>query len=205
EDVGEGLGEAWFRRGTEGLLLAPDALAPADAAIRVMPDWASLSEYFFSVPDLDAICRAHLGRGVAAAERIGAGRNARVFRVDLEPGDPCGTDTVVVKFYRRDAGDTRDRLGAEFGGLRVLWENGARAIARPIAADRDRYCGIYEYIAGTVPASIGADDVDQAVAFLAALAPLATRPGAGRLPPASEACFSIAGIVASVTGRLERL
>ena len=159
-------------------------------------------------PDIDDICRTHLGRGVRAAARIGTGRNSRVFKVDLQSGEANGSSptSVVVKFYRRDPGDGRNRLAVEFGGLQFLWDNGQRAIARPIAADRDRHCGIYEHIAGAPFESLpSAGDVDQAVAFLASLKPMRAGAAAARQPVASEAEFSIARIAASITGRIERL
>jgi hypothetical protein len=86
-------------------------------------------------PDLQSICRSALGRDMAAAERIGTGRNSRVFRVELDGGD---RRRVVVKVYRRDPGDERDRLGTEFGSLQFLWQNNVRSIpcpSRSIALD----------------------------------------------------------------------
>src|SRR5215469_3054137 len=96
-----------------------------------------------ATPDLPGVCRSHLGRDILAADRIGAGQNSRVFRVTFVGG--AGGETaapVVVKFYRRDSGDSRDRLGTEFGSLKFLWQNGVRAIPRPIAIDVERHCAI---------------------------------------------------------------
>jgi predicted Ser/Thr protein kinase len=158
-----------------------------------------------AAPDLEAICRSALGRSVVAAQPIGAGRNSRVFRVDLDAA--AAPATVVVKCYRRDPGDPRDRLRTEFEGLQFLWQNGVRAVPRPIAVDGDRQCGIYEYIAGEVvtPQAIAPGDVDVSVEFLAGLRQLGHAPGAAALPPASEACFSLADIVAGIDRRLDRL
>jgi hypothetical protein len=160
-----------------------------------------------SAPDLGAICRSALGRGVASAEPIGAGRNSRVFRVDLDHAAALAPASVVVKFYRRDPGDGRDRLGTEFGSLQFLWENGVHAVPRPIAVDRDRRCAIYEYIEGEAPMSgvVTSEDVQTSVDFLGTLKALRDAPGSDGMSAASEACFSLAEIVASVEGRLERL
>jgi Phosphotransferase enzyme family len=155
-------------------------------------------------PDIDAVCRTQFGRGVASCAPIGTGRNSRVFRVDLFP-DGREAQTVVFKFYRRDPGDTRDRLAVEFEALRFLWENGIRTIARPMAADRERYCGVYEYIVGTPIAAVSQPDVDAAVDFLASLKLLRDRPGSACLPVASEAQFSLAGIASAVESRVVRL
>ena len=158
-----------------------------------------------AVPDLVAICRAALGRGIVSSTSIGAGRNSRVFRVDLDGGE--SPSSVVVKFYRRDPGDERDRLGTEFGGLQFLWENDVRVVPRPIAKDRDRHVAMYEYVPGDVPANavITRPDIDASVDFLAALKGLRGAPGSQALPAASEACFSIDEIVLNVERRRERL
>lgn len=159
------------------------------------------------MPDLGAICRSALGCGVVSSDPVGAGGNSRVFRVDLDHASTSLPKRVVVKFYRRDAGDTRDRLGTEFESLRFLWQNNFRSIPSPLAIARDRQCAIYEYIDGVVATSgaLGPADIDAAVHFLGMLKQLRAAPGSDALPPASEACFSLSDIVASVEHRLERL
>ncbi len=155
-----------------------------------------------AAPDLDAVCRALLGREAVSAERIALGRNSRVFRVRL-----AGHADVVVKCYRRDPDDTRDRLATEFGGLQFLWQNGVRAIPCPIAADRERCCAIYEFIAGETPdgRSATASEIDASVRFLADLKALRVKPESAGLPAASEACFSLRALTAHVAARLDRL
>jgi hypothetical protein len=157
------------------------------------------------VPDVAAICRDRLGRPMRTIERIGAGRNSRVFRVTL--GDGGADARVVIKFYRHDAGDTRDRLATEFGAVRFLWQNGVRVIPRAIADDRDHHCAIYEYIDGDAPerAGIADADVDALVDFLTGMQAFRTRPGAAVLGAASEASFSLAALAAHVEARAERL
>ena len=153
-----------------------------------------------AVPDVDAVVRALLEAAPRSVRPIGAGRNSRVFRVDLDGR------TVVVKFYRRDAGDTRDRLATEFGALRFLWDNNVRAVPRAIADDRHHYCAIYEFIDGEPAAATGtiaAGDIDSLVDFLAALQPL--RREAAGIGTASEASFSLAAVVEHVKARAIRL
>lgn len=159
------------------------------------------------VADLETIGQRATGRRVTLARPIGAGRNSRVFRLDLEPGAPGEPGSVVVKFYRRDPGDTRDRLAAEYGALSFLWGHGLRAIARPLACDREAYCAVYEDLLGEVPSSATATmaDIDATVAFLATLKQLRGEPGAESLPVASEACFSLAQLADNIEGRYQRL
>jgi Phosphotransferase enzyme family len=157
-----------------------------------------------TAPDLQAICRDAIGRDVISWQPIGAGGNSRVYCVDLEGVPPV---RFVVKFYRSDPGDPRDRLGTEFGSLQFLWQNGVRAVPCPIAIDRARGCALYEHIAGEPSSSHGCTsaDVDASVDFLGALKRLREVRGSDALPPASEACFSLGTIVASITHRLARL
>src|SRR5262245_21385976 len=159
-----------------------------------------------TAPDLQSICRSAIGCDVISAEPIGAGNNSRVFRVALDGSPECRRH-VVVKFYRRDAGDARDRLTTEFESLRFLWQNNVRSIPCPIAIAHDRRCAIYEYVDGDAAGSAppNAIDVDASVAFLRLLKQLRGAPGSHALPAASEACFSVDAIVASVAGRAERL
>lgn len=158
-----------------------------------------------SLPDAAVIGQQLLGRPVLAAEPIGNGRNSRVFRIALAPGGE--TDSVVLKFYRRDPGDGRDRLGVEFNALTFLWHNSVRVVPRAIVSDRERNCAIYEFIDGRSVASpeAAARDIAASVDFLANLRRLHGADGSNALPAASEACFSIAEVMTSVRGRLARL
>lgn len=158
-----------------------------------------------SLPDAAAIGQELLGRRVLAAEPIGNGRNSRVFRIALAPGGDA--DSVVLKFYRRDPGDGRDRLGVEFNALTFLWHNSVRVVPRALVSDQARNCAIYEFIDGrTVAGSdVSAGDIVASVDFLANLRRLSGVDGSQGLPSASEACFSIADVVTSVARRLARL
>src|SRR5216684_2000176 len=123
-----------------------------------------------ALPDFGVVCRTLLGREAVSADRIGTGRNSRVFRIRLDDAG-AGPADIVLKVYRRDHGDRRDRLATEFGALEFLWQNGVRAVPYPIAIDRDRYCAIYEFISGHAAdqRAVGDGDVDAAVRFLSEL------------------------------------
>ena len=143
-----------------------------------------------------------LGRPVALAESIGAGRNSRVYRLQ------CRDSTrYVAKLYYDGGGAERDRLRAEFGGLGFLWENGERAVPRPVAASADSALAIYDYVDGApVPSSdVTESDIDQAVALLHRLSSLTGRDGSDAIGPAAAACFSVRAILDSIRSRLGRL
>src|SRR5882672_10167941 len=73
-----------------------------------------------------------LGEPVSSVERVGRGRNSRVYRVCSRSGD------YAAKFYFQKTADGRDRMQVEFDALSFLWGQGVRRIARPVRADAER-------------------------------------------------------------------
>lgn len=143
-----------------------------------------------------------LGRNVTELERAEGGRNSQVYKVSCE-----GSGRYAVKLYYNHPEDHRDRLESEFSSLNFLWENGVRCIPRPIIADRERSCAVYEYIEGEKISSqeVSESDIDQAVEFLTLLRGLGNAKNSGDLPSASEACFSPQAIVSNIQQRLHQL
>jgi hypothetical protein len=142
-----------------------------------------------------------LGEPIAGIEKIGAGGNSRVYRVDTKSG------SFAAKFYFQRTADGRDRLDAEFSSLRFLWDNHVRCIPQPLVADRDRQIAVCQYIPGSeIPAEhVTEANINQLTDFLASLRALATVPGAAVLPLAAEAAFSVAGIVDNIRARFDLL
>ena len=163
---------------------------------------SSMQEVDIQVPEIEAIISRLLGCNVTSIERIGGGRNSKAYRII------CGnSNKYLVKLYFHNILDNRDRLEVEFSSLQFLWENGMRCIPRPIAADKDRRCAVYEYIEGNkIPSQeVTNFDIEFAVQFLARLKDLKSRKESTFLPPASEACFSVRAIVSNIELRLNRL
>ena len=143
---------------------------------------------------------ALLGSGVADLARVPGGGNNRLYQVGAEDGA-----RYALKSYLADRADPRDRLGAEFEGIRFLRQHGIRQVPRPIACDAAAGSALYEWIDGEPVGSIGDDDIAQACAFLAELHGLASVEQAGELPLASEACLSAAELVRQIEHRASRL
>ncbi len=141
------------------------------------------------------------GRAPVTLTPLPGGANNRVFAVE-------GADRpALLKSYFRDPGDERDRLGAEFGFSRFAWNAGLRALPEPLGSDEEAGLGLYELVEG---APVGAPEVDSeavaaAAAFVADLVSIQDRPGAQRLPHASEACFTLEEHLARVDGRVARV
>lgn len=162
----------------------------------------SMQEVDTQTLEFKSVLSSLLDCNVTSIERIGGGRNSKVYRLT------CGnSDQYVAKLYFRHSSDDRDRLEADFSGLQFLWKNGVKCIPRPIVADRNCGCAVYEYIEGKEISSpeVTNSDIDYAVQFLARLKGLKNRKGGSYLPLASEACFSVQAIVNNIELRLNRL
>lgn len=146
-------------------------------------------------------------RGCCAAGFAGAfsltplagGANNQVFRADAD-----GT-SLVLKAYFQHPDDPRDRLGAEYSFSSFAWENGVRALPRPLACDRQSGLALYEYIPGRKLAAeeVATEAVRQASNFYLAVNALKAK--APELPQASEACFSLRDHFHCLERRLNRL
>lgn len=161
-----------------------------------------MQEVDMPILETRAIVSKLLGHEVVSVERIGEGRNSRVYRLTC-----IDSYEYAAKFYFRHGADSRDRLGVEFSSLQFLWENGVRCIPRSIASDRDSGCAVYEYIQGKKISSqeVTHSDIDFAVQFLARLKELKDRKGSSHLAIASDACFSIQAIIDNIEQRSSKL
>jgi len=148
-----------------------------------------------------AAVAATLGQRPAAVTRLAGGANNVVARVEV------GGKSLLAKLYFTHARDPRDRLGTEFAMLEFLWRNGVRCVPEPLQMNREQNLGLYGFIAGerVAPGQVTMADVEQLVDLLAAMWRLRTQPGAEKLPPASEAAFTLNGYWANVERRLTRV
>jgi Phosphotransferase enzyme family len=137
---------------------------------------------------------------ILAVQRLSGGRNNLVWRVDSVAGDP-----LILKQYHHSPDDPRDRLGAEWSFLQYAWVTcGLRNIPRPLAQDASHHVGLFGFLPGRrlLPTEIDASAVAAAANFIVCL----NRQARGEaLPAASEACFSMASHVATVSRRVARL
>jgi Ser/Thr protein kinase RdoA (MazF antagonist) len=144
---------------------------------------------------------AMLGEPIDPPERIGRGRNSRVYRVQ------CRSGAYAAKFYFQKTADGRNRLEVEYGALSFLWGLGVRCIARPVVADAQRQVALYAFVDGAPIelSSVGASDLDQIAEFAGALKQVAAHPSSAAIAPAAEAFFSPRDVIANVEARLRRL
>jgi len=203
DDLEETFLEPSFPAGVEQFLYAPQGEDSGAGRWRAFRDWPAIQRQLFGgAPQEDlAALAALIGAPVESAERIGAGRNSRVYKVR------AGGRDYAAKFYFKPTADGRDRLQVEFNALRFLWDCGLRDIAEPLRADAGRQLALYQFLPGEPVAAAAAsmEDVDQLVAYVAALKKLSARPEAAGLGPAAEAFFTTEGVVNNLRGRLARL
>ena len=130
---------------------------------------------------------------------LSGGANNRVARLDTDSGP------YLLKSYFRHPDDPRDRLGAECGFSNFAWNQGVRCIPKPIAHDAEAGLGLFEFVSGEGPATIGSSEVDQAAAFFRSVNRGRKHPDAAKLPRASESCLSLNDHFFTVSRRVERL
>jgi hypothetical protein len=140
------------------------------------------------------------GTPIRSVEPGGRGGNNRLERVTAGNGR-----RFALKSYPRTAGDSRDRLGAEFAALSFLMRNDVAEVPAALARDDDSGHGLYEWIEGEPVGAAGPADLDAALAFAARLHGLRHAEGAERLGWASEACTSGIELIRQVETRLVRL
>jgi hypothetical protein len=139
--------------------------------------------------------------GTLSLQQFAGGGNNRLYLI------VTGCGSFILKEYFRHQNDPRNRLDTEFDFATFAWEAGIRSIAEPIGRDRDAGVAIYRYLEGRslTPEEVGAGEIDEAIAFIAALNRHRESRVARVLPDASEACFSLAGHLERVEERIGRL
>lgn len=135
-----------------------------------------------------------------AARPAGRGGNNRVLAVTLEDGRE-----VLVKRYLLDVRDGRDRAGAEFAALKLMWSSGMRQAARPIHKDPAGAFAVHSLLPGRPLAGrpVTRAHIDQALGFLKKLQSL--RGKAARIGPAADSRASLADYARHLERRLSRI
>lgn len=145
--------------------------------------------------------RKALGEPPTEIERLRGGANNVVARVSV------GGRSYAAKAYFTHPGDPRDRLRTEFDTLRFLWRHGVRAVPEPIGVAPSQRVAIYEFVEGRPvrAGDLGAAEVKQLVALIAAMWRLRHEADARTLPAASEAYFSVRAYLVAMEARFDRL
>ena len=210
DDLEETFAEPGFPAGVTRILFDPAGDAPDLPGVTRLRTWAEISDALLGDLGPDSLepgpdFAELAGEAIASCLRIHGGRNSRVYRVRTASGR-----VLAGKHYHRHRDDPRDRLGAEWRALTLLSGHGVETVARPVAKDPGQGLALYSFLDGpqasTTPAT--AADMDACLDFLAALRALSatlSEEHAAALPPASEACFSLAELAANLRDRLAAL
>ncbi len=145
------------------------------------------------------VARALVGGPIDAIERVGGGRNSRVFHVHSN-----GNSFALKQYPSRDD-DPRDRLATEVGALRLMEQCGFQVVPRVVATDADRGFALLSWIDGAAVEDVTERDIDAAIAFLARIHDLRKTPWAIQQPAAAEACLAGVEIERQITKRVDRL
>ena len=140
------------------------------------------------------------GMKVISLDPIHGNGNNRLYRVRS-----AGGEQFALKFYLRQPGDLRDRLGVETGVIGFLRDHGVTAVPRLIAMDKERGCALLEWIEGVSIIKPSGEDINIFSDFVGTLHQLSSQLSAQTLPMASAACLSGAVIEEQIYVRLARL
>lgn len=132
---------------------------------------------------------------------LAGGANNRVYRL-AQPGREC-----VLKCYFQNAGDRRDRFGAERAFYTWAWSQGVRRVPEPLGWSQEKGLGLFAFVPGRKlqPQEVERKRVGEAQEFLEQLNRQRACPAARALPVASEACFSVSEHLECVERRVLRL
>lgn len=169
-------------------------LNPSPSTVPVVPDAALTADHARALEEW-------LGGRVGQIERIGGGRNSRVYRVRTATGERA------AKFYFGRTADGRDRLQVEYSAFDFLWRRGVRCIPQPVSSNAARQVALYEYIAGEPvdPGAASAGDIDRLAAFVGQLKAIAGNPDSRSLGAAAEAFFTVGGVIGNIAERHRRI
>lgn len=138
---------------------------------------------------------------VASVEPANVGGNNRIYRVATSAG------WFALKQYFRSDLDQRDRLASEYRFLEYASQFAPDFVPRAYACDHEAGLALYSYVDGKHIGRQALTEayVKQAAAFFCELNRPVARHNASSLPPASEACFSIAEHLGLIEQRIGRL
>lgn len=150
------------------------------------------------VTDFHKIAEDLVGYPVDQLIPCRSGRNSQVFKV------VCGNGNFALKSYPTKACDPRDRFGTEIKALKFYKANGNPRTPRLLASDIPRSIALMEWIEGSPVNTPVADDIDQAIDFIARTHASETQSG-DIFGLASEPCLSGSDLDKHLSLRLEAL
>jgi hypothetical protein len=192
DDLPEILTAPAFPTHVARILFDPQRVHAALASVEPAASWSTLHASLLTLPSLGL-------KPNGPPTVLAGGANNRVCRQSLADGRG-----VLVKRYA-PIGDGRDRFATERAFYRHLAASGADAVPRALGWDEAARIGVFSWIDGMPPASVGSREVDAALRFVTALNRSRDLPTARELSAASEACFSLAAHASTVDHRVAAL
>jgi Ser/Thr protein kinase RdoA (MazF antagonist) len=144
---------------------------------------------------------AGINTDIFSVEPTSPGGNNRIYRIETSAG------RFVVKQYFRSDQDQRDRLNSEYLFLQYADEYADGFVPQAYACNNEAGLALYSYVDGRHMSTheLVWRYIEQAAAFFCALNLPSARQKISHLPPASEACFSIAEHLVLIEHRIDRL
>ncbi|SMF30354.1 hypothetical protein [Desulfovibrio gilichinskyi] len=141
-----------------------------------------------------------LGKETLSSQRICAGKNSKVYRVNCKSGE-----SYAVKFYMQPTADGRSRLKQEWDALSFLRQSGVANVPRCIEFGGEEQAAIYSFIHGSSVRLRTNADITSVLKFLRQLKSCSIHNKARLISRAAEACFSLTEIFDNLNRRFNRL
>lgn len=148
--------------------------------------------------DIYKIAEGLAGRPIDQLMPCRSGRNSQVYKV------VCGNDSFAVKSYPSRTSDPRDRFYTEVKTLKFYEANHNPHTPRLLASDAPHGIVLMEWIDGCLVNTPVADDIDQAIDFIARTHASETK-GGDVFGLAAEPCLCGADLDKHLTLRLRRI
>jgi UDP-glucose 4-epimerase len=159
--------------------------------------WPLISQNLFQDEFMQFIFSKLLHEQVHALDKVGKGKNSRVYKLRTDNGIYLG------KQYFRTAEKTSERLEKEFSGLQYLAQNNIQTVPKPFYKDEIDDCAVYEYIEGDEIESVSEKDIEQLKQFVQEMIALTAKKPL--FPSAAGSCFCLHDIEKVILQRLDRL
>ena len=150
--------------------------------------------------DIVSVAESMIGGPVKLTAGSKLGGNNRLYHL-LGPGE----SRYALKTYYNGSDEFHSGLDTEYEALTFLFNSGVRNVPTPVARDKARQCGIYEWIDGTNIVEVNLDDIDRTLSFLRDLHQLRSDGQAGALPLAREACLSAEELLRQLIAKQRQL
>ena len=196
DDLAEVLLHPDFPSNTERLLFSPGSVPPLTEGLAAVDHWTTIARLLLPDTFWQVVAREIAERPTGSLTPLKGGANNQVFSLN---GD------TVVKRYFQDSLDPRDRFAHEKAFYNHCRFAGVRSVPTPLGWAAPERVGVFSKVSGATPVQVTTRHVEAALGFIGQINEARMTGASPELPDASEACFSLATHLSTVSKRVGRM